>query len=102
MKYKRFLVFQYAHCYPAGGFNDFTREFGTLDEAKQYLIESYECSKRFKRCEKCESYAGKGIFDELHKWEDANKVVDLIGEDDLNGTWFIENYKAMKEGLNGT
>jgi hypothetical protein len=81
MKYKRFLVFQYHLYYPGGGFNDFTQQFDTLGEVKQYLIESYECSRGW------------------NQWGDVNKVVDLIGDEDLDGNWFIENYKSMKDEL---
>jgi hypothetical protein len=99
MKYKRFLVFQYHLYYPGGGFNDFTQQFDTLGEVKQYLIESYECSRGWNPCGKCRHHTERVVYDKMHQWGDVNKVVDLIGDEDLDGNWFIENYKSMKDEL---
>lgn len=100
MKYKRFLVFQYSHYYPSGGFSDFTQKFDTKEEVEKYLIESYECLRGFRRCEKCRELQRASKYENLHQWDDVNIVEDLVGYEDFNGNDFVKNYNKRLDDEN--
>lgn len=59
IKYKRFMVFEYANYYPSGGLSDVEQSFDTLDEAKEYCE---ELSKPPKWRLKCDYYE---VFDRV-------------------------------------
>lgn len=43
---KRYIVFTWSSCYPAGGWNDYRGSFDSLDGAEAFLlIETSECQQ---------------------------------------------------------
>ena len=37
---KKYLIFRFSIYYPTGGFNDFVKDFDTLQEAEKYTIQN--------------------------------------------------------------